>query len=127
MPVGRECGCAGAHLGDDLLCRIGPQAGHLRQPLHLLLVWAEQSRHLLLELAHLLFEEFQFLEHRLQQPTVDRMELLAGTECIAQLFRQGAQAGIGQRRQSCRVGLPAGERLEHPPDADAKQIRDQAG
>src|SRR6266568_6619523 len=51
----------------DLLCRICSQAGHLRQPLDCILMPAEESRHLLVELTDLLLDELQLFQRHLQQ------------------------------------------------------------
>jgi hypothetical protein len=102
-------------------------AGHFRQPLDGILVLAEQTGHLLVQLADLLVDQSQFLQRHLQQPPVDSVQLRTGTQRVAQLFRGGAQALIRQRRQSGRAGFPVRERLQHAPGTDAQQIRDEAG
>jgi hypothetical protein len=61
-------------------------------------------------LAHLVLDELQFLESQLQKPSVDRIELLACAECVAQLFLRSTQAIVGQGRQSRRVGFSVGQR-----------------
>jgi len=43
---------------------------------------------------HLLLEECQFLQGHLQQPPVNRVELAAGAQRVAQLRRRGSQALI---------------------------------
>lgn len=53
FPGGREGGGCDAHFRDDLLRRIDPQPGNLAQPLHLVLMRAEQSGHLFLQLPNL--------------------------------------------------------------------------
>jgi hypothetical protein len=50
MLLGRKSRCGGTYFGDDLLCRVHPQAGHLRQSLDLILVRTEQIGHFLVEL-----------------------------------------------------------------------------
>jgi hypothetical protein len=45
--VRRKGGCAGTDLGNDLLCRIGSQTRHLRQPLDLVLIGTKQVGYLL--------------------------------------------------------------------------------
>jgi hypothetical protein len=64
------------------------------------LVWAEQVGHLLVELANLLFDQSQLLEHHLQQPPVDGVEFRARAKRVMQLFLRGTQAPIGQGGQS---------------------------
>src|SRR5882724_3300812 len=59
----------------------------------------------LVQLADLLLEELQLLQHHLQKPSVHGLEVRAGTERITQLFRCGAQLSIGQSGQSCRIGF----------------------
>src|SRR6266704_3274193 len=50
VSLGRKGRCRGAHFGNDLLRRVHPQTGHLRQPLDLVLMGAEQVGDLLVEL-----------------------------------------------------------------------------
>jgi hypothetical protein len=59
-------------------------------------VLAEQTRDLLIQSSDLLLDQMQILECHLQQPAIDRVELCAGTQCIAQLRRGGVQALVGQ-------------------------------
>src|SRR5439155_235281 len=66
---------------------------------------AQQSRHLLVQLADLLVDQLQLLQEHLQQSAVDWVELGAGAECVAQLCRCGAQILICQRSQSCWIGF----------------------
>jgi len=77
-------------------------------------------------MANVALEERQILERHLEQASVDGTELLAGIEGVAQLLGRGPQAMIGQGGQRPGVGRPVGQRLEHPPGADAQQVRDQA-
>jgi len=88
---------------------------------------AQQSRHLLVQLADLLVDQLQLLQEHLQQSAVDWVELGAGAECVAQLCRCGAQILICQRSQSCWIGFSVGKRLQHPPCTRPQQIRHQAG
>src|SRR5216684_2287187 len=55
----------GTHFGDDLLRGIHSETGHLRQPLHGIVVRAEQTRHLLVQLDNLLLEQLQLLQRHL--------------------------------------------------------------
>jgi len=87
----------------------------------------EQTGHLLVQLADLLLEELQLLQHHLQQPSVHGLEFRARTERIAQLFRGGSQLLISQSGQSRRVGFSLSQRLQHAASTSAQQIRDQAG
>src|SRR5438128_2241293 len=87
---------------------------------------AQQSRHLLVQLADLLVDQLQLLQEHLQQSAVDWVELGAGAECVAQLCRCGAQILICQRSQSCWLGFSVGKRLQHPPCTRPQQIRHQA-
>ena len=59
--LGRKGRCSGTHFGNDLLRRIHSQTGHLGQSLHLVLMLAEQIRHLLIELPYLLVDQVQLL------------------------------------------------------------------
>src|SRR5215472_3078619 len=49
--------CAGAHFGNDLLCRIRSQSGYLCQPPHRVLMLAEQTRHFWVQFADLLLNQ----------------------------------------------------------------------
>ena len=80
--LGRKCRCRGAYFGDDLLRRIDSQTGHLRQPLHRVLMVVEQSRHLLVELTNLLFDQLQLFQRHLQEPAVNGVQLHARAERI---------------------------------------------
>ena len=60
----------------------------------------EQTCHLLVQLADPLLDQLQRLERHLHQPAVDRVELRARTQGIAQLRRRGAQALVRQGGQS---------------------------
>src|SRR5215469_14370325 len=90
----REGRCLGTHFGNDLLRRIHPQTGDFRQSLHCILMLTEQTRGLLVEFADLLLDQLQVRKCHFHQPAVDRVELGAGTQCIAQLYRGGTQALI---------------------------------
>ncbi len=81
--AGRKCRCGSTHLGDDLLRRIHTQAGYFREPLDHLLMLAEQSRHLLVQLADLLLDQLQLLQEHLEQSAVDGLELRAGGQGVA--------------------------------------------
>ena len=87
----------------------------------------EQTCNLLVQLADLLFDQLQLLERHLHQPAVDRIELRARTQCIAQLRRRGAQALVGQGGQSRWISFSLGQGLQHPPCTGAEQIRNQTG
>jgi hypothetical protein len=52
----------------------------------------------------------------------NNIQLRTGAQRVAQLFRCGAQALIGQSSQSRWVGFPVSEGLQHPPGTDAQQI-----
>src|SRR2546430_13559122 len=65
---------------------------------------AEQRRHLLVELADLLLEELQLFQHHPEEPPVDGLEVRARAECVAQLFRGGAQTIVSQSGQDRRLG-----------------------
>jgi len=121
---GRKGRCSGTDFGNDLLCGVHSQTGHLRQPLDCILVRMEQTGHLLVQLADLLLEELQLLQRHLQEPSVHGLEVRARAERVAQLFRCGAQALIGQSSQSCRVGFSLSQRHQHAPGTGAQQIRD---
>jgi hypothetical protein len=81
---------------------------------------AELTRALLVQLVDLLFNKLQLLERHFQQPAVDRVELRARAERVAQLFRRGAQLLIGQGGQSRWLGFTLGERLQHAPGTGAQ-------
>jgi predicted DNA-binding transcriptional regulator len=91
------------------------------------LVLAEQTGHLLVQFADLLVDQSQLLQGHLQQPPVHNIQLLTGTERVAQLFRRSAQALIRQSSQSGWVGFTLGERFQHPLGTEAEQIGDEAG
>jgi hypothetical protein len=55
----------GTHLGNDLLRRIHFQAWDFRQPFDRILVLAQLTRHLLVELADLLLDQLQVFERHL--------------------------------------------------------------
>src|SRR5262249_39387239 len=95
--------CVRADCGNDLLRRVHSKTGHFRQPFYSILMPAEQSGDLLVQLADLLLEELQLLQRHLEEPTVHGLEIRARAERITQLFRSGAQLLIGQSRQSCRI------------------------
>jgi hypothetical protein len=66
----------------------------------------EQTGHLLVQLADLLLEELQLLQHHLQQPAVHGLEVRARAQRITQLFRRGAQLPappslLGARSRHC--------------------------
>ena len=113
--------------GNDLLRGIHAQTGHLGESLHRILVRAEQRRHFLVELADLLFDQSQFLEHQGEESPIDGVEVRARAERVAQLFLRGTQALIRQRRQRGWTGFPVSQRLQYAPGTGAQQIRDQAG
>ena len=54
---GSEGGCFGTHLGNNLLCRIHPKPGSLGQPLDRILMLAEQTSGLLVQLLDLLLDQ----------------------------------------------------------------------
>jgi hypothetical protein len=56
-------------------------------------------------LTDLLFDELQVVKRHLNQPTIDRVDLRAGTQRVMQLRRRGAQALIGQGGQNRRIGF----------------------
>src|SRR5215467_13974539 len=87
---------------------------------------AEQIGNLLVELSNLLFEEMQFLERHLEQTSIDRVELSASTQRIAQLGRGSPQALIRQNGKSCRMGFSVRERLQHTTGTNAQQVCDKA-
>ena len=60
------------------------------------------------------------------QPPIDRMEIRAGAERIAQLVGCRAQARIRQRRDLRRVRFAIREGLQHAPRTGAEQIRHEA-
>jgi hypothetical protein len=64
---------------------------------------AEQTRDLLIQSADLLLDQLQVLQCHFHEPTVDRVELGAGAQGVAQLCRCGTQALIGQGGQSRRI------------------------
>jgi hypothetical protein len=78
--LGRKYRCSGTDFGNDLLRRVHTQTGHLSQPLDRVLVLAEQTSHLLVQLADLLLEELQLLQHHLQEPSVHGLEVRARAE-----------------------------------------------
>src|SRR5215472_11572367 len=62
VSLGWKGRCCGTHLGDNLLRRIDTQAGHLSQPLDLVLVGTKEIGNLLVELANLLVDKLQLLK-----------------------------------------------------------------
>ncbi len=80
--LGRKGRCPSTQFGDDLLRRIHSQTGHLGQPLHRVLMVAEQSRHLLVELANLLFDQLQLFQRHLQEPAVNGVQLRGRAERV---------------------------------------------
>src|SRR5260370_5933744 len=111
--LGGKSRCGRADCGNDLLRGVHSQTWPLRQPLDFILVLAEQIGHLLVQLANLLVAQSQFLQRHLQQPPVDRAELGARAERVAQLCRCGAPALIGQSGPSRWAGCPVSYRLPH--------------
>ena len=91
--------------------RIHPETGDFGQPLDCILMLPEQTCHLLVQLADSLLDQLQLLERHLHQPAVDRIELRARTQCIAQLRRRGAQALVGQGGQSRWISFSLGQGL----------------
>ena len=88
--LGRKGCCRRADFGNDLLRGIHSQTRYLRQPLDGILVLAEQSGHLLIQVADLLLKELQLLQRHLQEPSVHGLQVRARAERITQLFRRGA-------------------------------------
>ena len=109
--LGAKGCCRGTHFGDDLLRLINAQTAHFRQSLHCILMLAEQTGHFLVELADLLVDQSQLLEHHLQQPPIDAVELCALAKRVTQLFWRGTQLPIGQRRQVVRLFSPSSSAL----------------
>jgi hypothetical protein len=66
-------------------------------------VLAEQARHLLIQLANLLFGQSHLLEHHLQRPPIDGVELCARAKRVLQLFPRVPQAPIGQGGRAQRA------------------------
>src|ERR1700732_4569838 len=67
----RKCRFCGPPPGNELRRQIHTQAGYFRQPLDCILMLAEQSRHLLVQLADLLLDQVQLLKEHLEQSAVD--------------------------------------------------------
>jgi len=107
----------GAAVGPDfaMIClrRIHSQAGYLRQPLHSILMGAEQIRDLLIQLANLLLEECQFP----QGPSSAAAGKQVEARCRRPARRTTAPPWLASplspmaASKSCRVGFPIGEAL----------------
>ena len=67
----------------------------------------EKTCDLLVQLADLLLDQLQLLERYLHQPAVDRVELRARTQYIAQLRRRGAQTLVGQAARAAGSVSPS--------------------
>jgi hypothetical protein len=93
---GSEGRCLGTHLGNDLLRRIHSETWDFGQPLNCILMLAEQTCDLLIQLADLLLDPLQIFKRHLHQPAVDRIELRAGAQRVAQLCWRSAQALVPQ-------------------------------
>src|SRR5215831_7609438 len=78
----RKGRCGGTDFSNDLLRRVHTQTGYLRQPADGVFVLAEQAGHLLVQLADLLLEELQLLQHHFQQPSIHGLEVRARAERI---------------------------------------------
>lgn len=107
--LGREGRGYGANFSNDLLRSVRSQTGNLHEPLDSVLVRAEQTGYLLVQLADLLFEELQLFQGHLQKSAVHGLEVRRCVECVAQLFPGGAQTLVRQSSQGCWVGFTFGE------------------
>ena len=115
---GKGC-CPGAHCGHDWLRRIHPQTRHLRQPLDLVLMGAEQLGHLLVESAHRLFEEFQLLQ-RFEWPCAPRGRSRQGIHgeppvsppAVERLVRMQFTGSAGRTLRANAAASPQGNRTD---------------
>ncbi|PYY11292.1 MAG: hypothetical protein DMG69_04320 [Acidobacteria bacterium] len=82
---------------------------------------------LLVQSADLLLDQLQVRQCHFHELTVDRVELGAGAQRVAQLCRCGTQALIGQGGQSRRIRCSFGQCMQHPSCTGAEQVRNQTG
>ncbi len=88
--------------------RIHSETRDFRQSLHCILMFAEQARDLLVQLADLVFDQLQVVQFQPYQPTVDRVDFGAGA-------------------QRCRAGFSLRQRLQHPSCTGTEQVGNQTG
>ena len=72
------------------------------------------------QLVYLLVDQLQLLQEHLQQPAVNRLEVCAGVQRIAQLCLRGTQLPIGHGRQNRWACLPLCQCLEHATRTDTQ-------
>ena len=63
------------------------------------MMFGKEVRHLLIELAQVVFDQSQFCQRQLQEPAIHWIQRRARTEGVGQLVRRGAQTLVRQRRQ----------------------------
>ena len=59
----------------------------------------QEVRHLLIELAQVVFDQSHFFQRQRQEPAIHRIQRRARTAGVGQLVRRGAQTLVRQRRQ----------------------------
>ena len=75
----------GPDFRNDLLRGISAQTRHLGEPLHRIMMFSKEVRHLLIELAEVVFDQSPFFQRQLQKPAIHRIQRRARTQGIAQL------------------------------------------